>query len=975
MAKPRKEQVRNLKSEYKVHGFAEISVSFGGATSQQVDDSQGQYTIFIDDHTYTKKLGGATENCPAFIRGISGPWTVPSGSAFTVQMSGYNNEQPVQVSIQPSDLVRNGNVSVLSAGKLAERINIALGLGSITEESQKCAYVDNGQFCMRSRNATEILRGSNAYITLANVTSGILGILGITSDTTVTSYGVDGPTRGVVTESADGLGGYVQLRGGLDKTTPMPSGGILHRSIWQDTSRTPVGWRCTYELDNEPRSPVHGRIRQSRTTAGASFQIQYFQNAKTYATVDFKLVNPGLIDSTDGLTIDLYGTSPGSVSTTTVAFTSSPNRTFSELVEEINAAWGVAQTNAENPRSARVVLPVESRFTFPRDASMKITFNGQNTSVTVAFPAGSSYNATQLAARINTAISTAGQSSQGTSVAGGTSGTYTVEIQSLLSTGSSSSIQVETSSELIAEVLGLTPGVYRGYNIASLVGGDTIRLQSPIRGGQMQIQTTGVNTASRGFNLNGSSSFTVSSDTGTTPAMPPLVDLSIPEMMEFWEVPDGISSQDAAFEDQIPDRPTLPQSGWANATVSSLIMTNGRIPSSVLPSSYSVLRAGLVQVQVTPDSGYISPKIQGFTGNGTGPNNILELRPAGALSASQVPIRMFASGNSVLYTVNAARNAENDALWYKDLPGTDSYFLEFKDGAISTGSYAPSAFTWANTAWSRNFAVDDAAQFASTVALGGRGNALSPDAPRLSVSRRNTTTGATPSGNNKFTLLMESTSNGSGALLPLRMYLTTSQNSLTNEANGFMYTVNARWDQNTGLWVRDVTSQAATAWIHGSQHYSGSTLVSGIYMFSMDVNTWTTWTKTGEFSNVWNNSTGNHTGTVRYGSNALDVLTPVNTIKAWSMNRCLSPTPSRIRSYNVNGLTRVNTGYYTWNYTNPVPALNCIQGSVGTETPGTAITNTFLTLHSNATTGSVSISNATVAIDNVQVNIVVLGSD
>lgn len=950
MAKPRKQQVRNLKTEFKPHPIGVAGISFGGSSSQTI--SNPQLSNFLSGSSITGVLGGSDQDCPAFLYGGSGPWVVPASASFNLQIPGLPNGQPVQITIQPSDLVRSGGVLVLTTGKLAERINTTLGFPAYS--SNGCALVEDGRIVIQSKSTSSTFYGSEAFVTVSTITSGLLSTLGFTSSATITEFGKDASTRGVLTDSADRKGGYVQLRDYRSQSNAYPISGV-----YRSSPSTASG----YEPEDEQISPVYARLSRARSSGSESMRLSYVQMAKSRPSIDFTLLNPGVIGTLDNITFRVLDDNGGESYSFPIAASSDTNRTFQDLVDEINSfGYGPVQ----------IQIPCRAPF-ISDGVSARLTLNG-NSPISISIPAGQVLKSSELASLINSAISSAGQSSQGSCISNDALG-YCTLTSNVSGTAGSVGVEIINNSP---DFFGLPPGIYRGNDLVELVGGDVLRFKGPNRFGRIEITADTPEAVTNGFTTNGSSTSTKYSELSECPTTPGVVQVMIPEVMEFWEVPDSNEQDEAKFSSYssgsvIPDvASSMISSG------NSLIGKDGKLRTDAMPAKYEVIRASSLKLDESPSGTWVvSPKILARTGSGDSKNLITTLMPSSQTSSTAFPIRVFAGENSLFYTVNLTRDSHLNTNWKLDSTSNAGYFLEFKNGAISTGRIAPTASTFPESSWSKSLATDDSFESAGTVTIGSRSNTLSSESPRLSIPRRNATTGATPSGNNRFTLLMESSTNGSGAALPLRIYLTTSINSLTEEANAFMFVVNAKWNQTTGLWTRDLNTERSVAWMMGSQAVTGGNQKSGIYVYNMNADYWTSWTKVGEFSNTWNGTS--HQGLVKFGTDPLHIVKAETVAKAWGVISC-SSSPLVSSNYNISGVTRAATGQYNITFTDPVSVSGTISVTQRIFNP---LTSAFVNVAGNITStttaaiyaaSSSSTSTPATLVDDFQVSVVVLGA-
>lgn len=943
MAKPRKHQVRNLKTEFKSHPNGSAGIAFGGGKSQTISGSN--LTNFLSNYSVTGKLGGSDQSCPAFIYGGVGPWVVPVSSSFNIQIPGINNNQPVKVTIQASDFVKSDGVNVLTSGKLARKINTTLGFSAYNTTA--CAFVEQGRIVLRSTNLTETLVGESAFVTLSTITSGLLSTLGFTSNAVITEFGKDSSTRGIVTDTYDARGGFVQLRDTQTGSQAYPKSGVYRQSLTEIQGIEPEEDTC---------SPIFARIKKSKDGGQDAMRLDFVQVTKSRPYVDYTLCDPSMIGSSDSLHISVQDDATTELYGYDVSFNDDVNQTFQDLVDKINE-FGIVPISITLPHTAPFVSD---------GTAITLKLNGESP-ITISIPAGRVMEASELASFINSAISAAGQSSQGG--ANSNSGFGTVSIYSNVP-GSAGSLEIVITN-YGPDFFGLAPGLYTGVDLSTLVGNDTIRIKSPLKYGRLVVSATTSEAIDHGFTTNGTADSISYSVVQEVPATAEYVDVLIPESMEFWEVPDSNEQDEFKFNSYTSGHPVTGNAPSLTAG-NPLIGPDGKLRIGAFPSKLGVVHTDAIRVGDNYASNWVvAPKILSKNSS-----LFFALMPS-VLSGTSFPIRLFSGQDSMIYTINMTRDSALNSLWKLDSTANPGYFMEFKNGAISTGTVAPTSSTFADSTWARSLATDDTFESAKTVTIGGRSNTLASESPRLSIPRRDASTGATPSGNNRFTLLMESATNGSGAALPLRIYLTTSINSLSEEANAFMFCVNAKWNQTTGLWSRDVTSERSVAWVMGSQAISGSNQTSGIYVYNMNTNSWTSWTKVGEFSNTFDGTS--HKGLVKFGTDPLHIVKAETVAKAWGVVSC-SVSPLLSSNYNISSVTRAGTGQYNISFTNPVSTVGTISVTQRISNP---ITNAFVNVAGNITStttaaiygaSSSSTSIPATLVDDFQVSVVVLGS-
>jgi len=209
VTQPRKEQVKNLKTKYtRFTGVGTLSI--GGGPVQTVLNSvlEAFYDNFLSV-TKTGIVGGAETSAPAILYGGQGPFPLLVGDSFTLSITGLNGGTAFPVAVQAGDIVILGGSPVVTTARMADRINlIATGYGATVPVAANV----KGRLVLTSATASGVLFGDSAVMTIAEVTSGILNVLGFTLVSSATAVGTTAPKRGVVTVSSDGLGGTVQLR-------------------------------------------------------------------------------------------------------------------------------------------------------------------------------------------------------------------------------------------------------------------------------------------------------------------------------------------------------------------------------------------------------------------------------------------------------------------------------------------------------------------------------------------------------------------------------------------------------------------------------------------------------------------------------------------------------------------------------------------------------------------------------------------
>jgi len=961
MTKPRKEQIQNLKTNYRTVLSANalyLDTSFN--TFRFKNDSGNSnfaYNTFLNQ-TFTKSPRGADKNSPAIIYGMTdvpSPWTATTGSSFTIRMTGLNSGNPMTVTLAAGDYTNIGGVNRLTCFGLCNRINTVLTSFGATVPAARNEY---GRIVIQSVDASGYSVGADKSITLTDVTAGVLFALGLSSNSTITATGVNGSTRGIVTESPDGYGGYVPLRESSTGAVPYPKPGVLIRSLI--VGSTPI----QYIPENDVKAPVYGRIRYipGPVNDGRYFEIAAFQQRLVGAQIVIERPAISTLDNTDSMVVQFRDapTFGNILATATITFSTSVNPTFSTIVEQINSVWGStlgggAYTN--NPRNAVVAL-ARGPYNFPESCSFRFA------NVTVNFVAGSRYTESELATLIQAAITAANAVQYSCQIESG------IGVTIRRTVGGDLTIQAPIDQSMRAlDILGVAPGIYRGLNIASLYGTDAIAITNPHPNSFVRITCSSGTAAKLGI------ATSVTATSGTPIASRVQIfgdwDYSVPESMEFWEVPDSVEADDRQF---LVDARTITTAqaylGTSNTFgISSLQDPNGRIPASLLPPVYDALQSKRLQLfgkigsTINPD--YVSPSIVTYTGltDAASLKVVVEGNPDASYATGIPGLRIMFGRTKHVFTINAKQASNGVDTWTKDVNGDVASQLEFKNNVLTGYTIASGTNSWANSGWTSTWSLGGTVNAANLIAtglttgltfnLGGDGTMYGTGSanPRISTTRANTA-GATPSGTNKYTLIFESGVNGSGAFLPLRIYLSHSVTQTFSEAstNGFLFTVNSKWNPGSGLWSRDVTTEFGSAWV--TTHLTATDIGAtnqGKQGFGLlrspNTDTWadTGWTKTGFYSTE-QSLNGDYSTMSLFGSPTIAMgptaISASNTILSWgklfygaSVSIATNtPGPTDI-AFNVASATRTGGGAYTVTYTNSVGAYSTvIMGSTSNTT-------------------------------------------
>lgn len=938
MTKPRKEQVRNLKTNYGTilsndWAGTEFGQNYVGLQNDTVN-SNFAYTDFMDQ-TLTGVAEGADQNSPACIvslLGLFGPWALSSGNSFTIRMSGLNSNSPMSVTLQSGDFTTIGGNSRLTTFALVDRIN---AVTTAAGAPVPAATADRGRIMIRSVSVSGYDVGATASMTITDVTPGILSTLGLSTGTSLTVYGKFASTRGLVTSSPDGLGGYVELR--------TPEGG----PVYPDTVTLERDIRAAgiVHVTREPADvPAFARIRYfpGPLDDGRKLEISTWRQYTDKPRLILRRPNISALTGTDAVTFTLRDAPSfgNTVVSFTVNFSAFVNPTMQTIVDHINTAFGQASVYT-NFRSSCVQLP-RGPYSFPEATGFRFG-NGFSTLVTVNFAAGEFLTESQMATKLNDAI---------------TAASFNAVLTADINTNGIQLRAIQFSQELYIrplingntralEVLGLTTGSVRGVNFAFLYGNDAIELVNPIRNAQFTWTTNSTTATRLGISTSGNAVSTL----GMVPTLNTESvsrDLSIPESMEFWEVPDDIESDNRQFIQEIRTTDTTTIDTWTRAAGISPILNAGlKIDRKFLPTTYSALKLSQVQFLPTAAQQAVSWTVPSIIENHAGYEALWNLNRQSVVDTNGYidtgSVRTYTASERVIITFNAAYN-NTTTQYTSDSEETEfSHMWSIRAGTVRYRGKDAAFTPWDDNDWDyEELTVDNAVNLYSYLKVGsyislpsGISPTLNLDRPRIYQERRQDNN--TPSGNTKYTCLFESPLNGAGAALPLRIYLSHSvtANFTETSINGFVFTVNAKWNQGTGLWSRDVTSDFGTAWVISHKIATDiNATAQGRQGFGLlrspNTNTWsdTAWNKTGFYSTE-QSLNGDYSTMSLFGSPTISMgptsVSASNTILSWGRvfygatpsiaSNALGPTDI---AFNVSGVARTSAGIYTTSYSTPV---------------------------------------------------------
>jgi hypothetical protein len=616
MTQPRKEQIKDQRSYFTRIDKIGVTtpVPFGtpdvpGGTVQTIQNtiSENYYNEFLLQ-TVTQTPGGAESDASAFITGAQGPFVSPivAGASFTITLPNVNSGNSVLITFQPSDVVNIGGSPYITTSKVAARINAALTVAGVNPSSPVAQNV-NGQLVLQSAGPSGYTTGSDAFITVNDVTVGVCSTLGLASGNTATITGVTSPVRGIITQSADGFGGFIQLR------NPDSSPAITQSSV-----QIGVGGLGNLPL-YPPGQSIYGRLQQvPGISNNPKLVVSYVRQGNTPGKIVTNGGNFSSLTTSDSFTVRVYTINPSlllnqpdaQVYTMTVTFGTAPTGA-QDVINAVNAAWNSTAVSAGFPSGTEagrggVIGSLAGPWSFVTGFDQFwIILNG-NTPIQI-YPTTGLYTAQDLASFINGAISTAGQTVQGSA---SVSNIGTIQITSNLTSGPSSTVQI-LAGDLFSndpyptnnltttlDKLGLVPGVYSGSVVAKPFGNATTveeiafvcpdHTVSDPYGTPSSITVSGSASVMAKLGLTGTS-VTAATSVGIEPVSPPVVHAMIPEMMEFGEVPENIETTVEQFLATDDPKLAQPGAGTGNLGLSALLAPDGKINPNLIRKIFDVL--------------------------------------------------------------------------------------------------------------------------------------------------------------------------------------------------------------------------------------------------------------------------------------------------------------------------------------------------------------------------------------------------
>jgi hypothetical protein len=808
MTQPRKEQVKNLKTKYT--RFTNVgTLLIGGGPVQSVSNTvlEAFYDNFLSV-TRTGAVGGAETSAPAILYGGLGPYFLTVGNSFTLTIAGLNGGSPMLVVLQAADFVTiDGNPKVTTS-LMAERINqVVIGFGATVPVAANVS----GQLILTSAASSGVTVGDSAIMTVTEVTAGILGVLGFTLVSSATATGTTAPKRGVVTVSADGAGGFVQLRKLDAAVSDALNSSMIHAMAGVSVPDTVHGQPTYARLTAFPGPVINGRNLKFAFSRKGPIR-PHVVTSQGASKSNFTTLTGG-----DSVAVNLnFGN--GQTLNFNVTFAAITNA--QTVVDKFNVAFNAAALTASGVESSAPTVVMKSAAPYrsvspSTQDSFFFSFNGL-ASIHYNPPAGH-YSAEQLRDYINNQIVLAGQYGQGNAfIYIDPGGARFVAIKSLVSYTGTVSISPGNPGALTPgtfmgtlDALGLTPGTYRAGSVAELYGLDEVDIHcaSPLPGAQLTISGSALTMAKLGL----PSSVNVSTTVGVQAVTAPSSHALIPEMVEFHEESDDYDSVVQDFDNRSPINQLRPQDGVANIGLDQLIGPDGKIDASLIPRVLQSM--GLDQLQLgsrminSLTKSLLTPKISSsHDSSETGYANLLFESTVDTSNANaNYVLRVYTFFDTIYITQNAkiVNTLGSASAFGRDSNGLDSSMLEFngQDGIFKLSFWkSTDASTWGLSSWK------------TTVRLDSKGSGATEDIVRIgeflnsNVAELLKPRVGLPVANILYALLFEFRG-PEGAKVRFYARIGEDDEGDVTGRSWLYITVNAEWDG--ALFSKDVTGEAA----------------------------------------------------------------------------------------------------------------------------------------------------------------------
>lgn len=715
-------------------------MSINRPRSAQINDLKQHYTVLpgvvtgsevtltdLPSKTVTQVFGGAVEASPAVIIFPNpGPYSLVPGNEFNIFLPGVNGDVPITVQIQGSDIV----FSKVTAAKLVARINAVISpyLG------HSIASVTFGRVKITSYNLGGLTLGAASQVRIS-CTTNLFEYFGYAAGiTTVTEYGADANTRGIITKSASGRGGQVLFKA----SNSLPGRGSNSNTVTYDptvpdkvlagygsrsTEFTDV-WRYSkytissvdfdrYFVDPGDGGEITGFITpvslnsvRLNTNRVGQLKPKIYTSSSSPST--FNTLTTG-----DNFTVTFTNSVTDSPYAYTYTFTSSPV-SVSDLITTVNNDFV-----SSNGSYAQIYTGRSGTYLIP-DGSFTIKFGPTGSLIEVPFkhPSGvSDRSASALANTINQWISYfapgQGVASVASVPANKVNGTPAYDAVIIRS---SSTDHVNTYVEIgagrtvfpltppfvaqagtylgVLDSIGIKPGFYGAGYLLEPYGLDEVAFVSHAREPGSSIKITGnPTTLSRLGILANSESF---STQGEEPVVASESFIMIPEIMTLGEVPVAADRVYSSFQNRGKQDPVPAFEGvknvannpGANPSVNKIEGNGSFLDSLALGSlTLGVNHTGSV-------AELARPRTVGLTNAGLGWTCLYVAR---SVDSNTLKIRIYVDQQQNLYlTLNCYIEGST---WYKDTSGTAFRTKVPVNGPIFEFNITDSA--WSESGWQK----------------------------------------------------------------------------------------------------------------------------------------------------------------------------------------------------------------------------------------------------------------------------------
>lgn len=748
MTRPRAHQINDLSTSYVPFRIPYFP------TGNFAELSGPQYDSFIES-TITGSISGREEAMPARIvcPSVEPFAAMSAGDQLGISMTGVNGGNVMQVTLQSADFVMINGVSSITASKLASRINSVLSSHGVTYAA---ASNKNGVFTVVSASGSSMSVGSDKSVTMTEITPWILQKLGFGSVSSVSSSGKD-LSPGVVTESVDGLGGFVPLKyldnspvltttdymvsivqGTCVKSFPHIVGGQSVYARLTKTSTPSVVMSFMADLHSVPPIVSSGGDFCSLTAADT---IRFHVSGKTF----------------EGDSVDI-------ISETNFNFQIND---VNDVVDAINSDWH----SASGSGNAIVVAAIPEPYMVRSTDSFSIKID-EHDPINVQFTATASVNAKFVVDAINSQWTLSGKPGVIAFVHEHDGSNY-VKIMSQSVNGHSSSVKIGKDSMDDKETinkLGLSHGIIRGSDLVKVYGSSEISVVLPftfVKNTNSNLSISIINQSGLARSKMGfGSSMIVFPDRYMVNTHPVSIkrdiltsdgiDTIIPELVEFGDVPSNEESVSHKFEKISSIHKIDSDVGFERSNRPVFFDCDGRLDKSVLSGFVAdSINSKIVDIGSSNLQNPNEPRISvPFYYDGPVSSNLTTIQyspgfPSNPLDPSHA-VQSFRSyiGNdsdpSIAKTkLQITWNAVMDgSVWKKDRTGQVSSSMSFGyDGVFRIDTNNSGNDQWTNWSHSSVFTVDTSSPEYPVVLLRGYGKFSVPDR-KFTMEDANTASGS-----------------------------------------------------------------------------------------------------------------------------------------------------------------------------------------------------------------------------------------